>query len=115
MTDFRYAFYLARVASCGLLYLPSEEALSVTMNYLHYEIDAGPSNVIEVTLDHAANVQLMDSSNFSSYQSGRQFRYYGGYVTTSPYRLSPPSQGHWHLAIDLGGNAGTVRASIRVL
>jgi hypothetical protein len=85
------------------------------MNYLHYELDVGPNDAIEVTLDHAANVQLMDSTNFYNYKEGRAFRYYGGYVKTSPYRLRAPNQGSWYLAIDLGGNSGTVRASVRVL
>jgi hypothetical protein len=47
------------------------------MNYLHYELDVGPNDVIEVTLDHAANVQLMDSSDYYNYKDRRSFRYYG--------------------------------------
>jgi hypothetical protein len=85
------------------------------MNYLQYELDAGPNNVVEVTLDTQANVQLMDSSNFQNYQRGQQFRYHGGLATVSPFRLRPPHQAHWHLVIDLGGRAGTVHASVRVL
>jgi len=85
------------------------------MDYLHQEFDAGPDETIEITLDHAANVMLMDAPNYSDYQSGRAYRYYGGYVQTSPFRLRPPHQGHWHLVIDLGGYAGTVRAGARVI
>jgi len=85
------------------------------MNYLHYELDAGPSDVIEVTLDHAANVQLLDPGNFQNYRDGRQYRYVGGYVQKSPYRIAPPHAGRWHLVVDLGGAAGTVRASAKVL
>ena len=85
------------------------------MNFLHQELDVGPDDVIEVTLDHAANVQLLDSTNYQDYRAGRSFHYYGGYVKTSPFRLRPPHQGQWHLVIDLGGYAGAVRASARVL
>ena len=85
------------------------------MNYLHYEIDAGPDDVVEVSLDHAANVQLMDSPNFQNYRSGQPYHYFGGHVTSSPFRLRSPRQGHWHVVIDLGGNAGTVRAAVQVL
>lgn len=85
------------------------------MNYLHHEIEAGPDDVIEVTLDHAANVLLLDSSNFNSYRDGRPYRYYGGYVTSSPFRVSPPRRDHWHLVVDLGGGFGTVRASASLL
>ncbi len=85
------------------------------MNYLHQEYDAGPGDVIEVTLDHAANVLLLDTANYSNYRSGNAYQYRGGYVRSSPFRISPPNQGRWHLVIDLGGNAGTVRATVRVL
>jgi Domain of unknown function (DUF1883) len=85
------------------------------MNYLHYELDAGPDDIIEVTLDHAANVQLLDAMNYQNYLSGRAFRYHGGHATVSPYRLHPPHQDHWHLVIDLGGYPGQVRASVRVI
>jgi len=85
------------------------------MNFLHQEIDAGPDDVVEVSLDHRANVQLMDSVNYQNYPAGRPFRYHGGYVTSSPYRLRPPRRDRWHLVIDLGGSAGSVRASARVI
>ncbi len=85
------------------------------MNFLHKEFDLAAGDVVEVTLDHAANVQLLDPSNFLAYRSGRPYRYHGGYVTTSPFRITAPHSGHWHLVVDLGGNAGTVRASVRIL
>ncbi len=85
------------------------------MNYLHYELDAGLDDIVEVTLDHGANVQLMDSSNFENYKNRREYRYFGGHAEESPVRLQPPRQGHWHLVIDLGGGSGTVRASVRTL
>ena len=85
------------------------------MNFIKYEVDAGPSDVIEVTLDSAANVRLLDSSNFHSYRAGRRHRYIGGHVTHSPYRLRAPHQGHWYVVVDLGGYAGSVRAGVRVL
>ena len=85
------------------------------MDFLHKEFDLAAGDVLEITLDHAANVQLLDPSNYQAYRSGRQYRYHGGYAPTSPFRIDAPQAGHWHLVIDLGGNAGTVRASARVL
>jgi hypothetical protein len=85
------------------------------MNFLRYEVSAGPDDIIEVTLSKAANVRLLDSSNFQNYRTGRPHRCSGGYVTQSPYHLRPVRDGHWYIAIDLGGYAGTVRASVRVL
>lgn len=71
--------------------------------------------IVEVQLSLAANVRLMNSTNYSNYKKGRKHRYYGGYVTRSPYRLTIPSSGYWYLTIDLGGYAGTVRHSVRIL
>ena len=71
---------------------------------------------MEVILSgNAANVRLMDSSNFQSYKNGRKHRYYGGFVKKSPVRLKIPRAGHWHVAVDTGGYSGKVSASIRVL
>jgi hypothetical protein len=84
------------------------------MNYLHYEFDLSPDDVVEVTLDKQANVRLLDTANFSLYRSGKQHHYYGGLAKESPVKLSPPHAGHWHVVIDLGGFAGTVRAGARV-
>jgi hypothetical protein len=87
-----------------------------TMDHLHRDLGViGPNDAIEVTLDHAANVQLLDSVNYDHYRNRQAYRYYGGHVTTSPFRIRPPYQGHWHLVIDLGGMPGTVRASGIVL
>ena len=85
------------------------------MNYLFYEVDAGPQQVIQVTLDKQANVKVMDAANYHQYRSGRRYTYYGGLATVTPFRISPPSHGHWYVVIDLGGYPGTVRASVSVL
>lgn len=85
------------------------------MNYLYYELETGPNNIVQVTLDKQANVRLMDYANFQNYRNGRQYRYYGGLATVSPAKIRPPYQGRWYLVIDLGGYAGTVRASVNIL
>ncbi len=85
------------------------------MNYLHYDLQLQSAETVEVTLDKQANVRLLDDSNFSRYQRSEQHRYYGGRATKSPVSLSPPHGGRWHLVVDLGGNAGTVKASVRTI
>ncbi len=40
------------------------------MNYLHYELELTPGDVVEVTLDKQANVRLLDEMNFSNYKRG---------------------------------------------
>src|SRR5438876_7182305 len=58
---------------------------------------------------------LMDSSNLSNYESGRQHRYYGGLAKRSPVRLQIPQSGSWYITIDMQGLSGSVRSSAGVL
>lgn len=81
------------------------------MKFLHWEFHSGPENVIRVELDKAANVQLLDDTNFSAFRRGGRYRYQGGYYKQTPVHLSPPTSGRWHVVVHLGGYAGTVRAN----
>ena len=87
------------------------------MNFTHYDLGSRKSGeVVEITLQgNAANVRLLDSSNFQSYRNGRQHRYVGGLAQRSPVRLAIPNSGHWHVAVDMQGLRGTVKTGIRVL
>jgi hypothetical protein len=84
-------------------------------NHLHYSINAGNNNVVQVTLDAWANVLLLDDYNYSNYRNGRKYQYYGGLVETSQYNIRPPYYGHWNVVIDRGGYQGSVRASVKVI
>ena len=86
------------------------------MEYLHREFDLSAGDVVEVTLaGNAANVMLLDTENFHNYQQAKRYEFYGDYVQTSPYRLETPAPGRWHLVVNLGGDAGRVSASTRVI
>lgn len=87
------------------------------MQFTHYDLGQQETGtIVEVALSgNAANVRLLDSSNFSSYRAGKKHSYHGGHVTRSPVRLTIPRRGHWHIAVDLGGYKGRVRSSIRIL
>jgi len=86
------------------------------MNFLDYPVSTQPGDVIQVFLTgNAANVFVMDESNFQSYRAGRPYRYYGGYFTRSPALITVPAPGNWHVVVDLGGLAGHVNAAVRVL
>jgi hypothetical protein len=56
----------------------------------------------------------MTRTEYNNYKSGRRYRYHGGRVTRSPFRIAVPSNGHWVVVIDLGGYAGRISASIAV-
>jgi hypothetical protein len=76
-------------------------------------LDKGATVV--VTLTKAANVRLMDSTNFSAYKNGRAHKFHGGLVKTSPFRIVVPRSGSWYLTVDLMGlKASSVRSSVAV-
>ena len=87
------------------------------MNFNHYDLGSQARGaVVEVTLSgSAANVRLMDSSNFQNYRSGRNHKYYGGLIRRSPARLAIPNSGHWHITVDMRGLRGQTRSSVRVI
>ena len=86
------------------------------MNFIHTDLGVlDGDEVVEVELSSAANVRLMDSSNFGDYRRGARHNYYGGHATRSPYRVAVPRGGHWHVTVDLGGYGGSVRADVRLL
>ena len=87
------------------------------MKFTHYDLGyKRGGEIIEVTLQgSAANVRLMDSSNFNSYKSGRSHRYQGGLVNRSPFRVQVPRSGNWHITVDMAGLKGSTRSSIRQL
>jgi len=83
----------------------------------HLSFDLGnvkKGSAVVVTLKNQANVQLMTSSEYSNYKAGRRYNYHGGRVTRSPFRIAVPSDGHWVVAIDLGGCAGRISANVAV-
>lgn len=67
----------------------------IKMNFQQYDLgNLDKGRVVEITLSgSAANVQLLDSSNFSKYKNGRKYRYVGGLVTRSPIRLQTTHSG----------------------
>lgn len=87
------------------------------MNFVHHDLGhRNTGEIVEINLSgSAANVRLMDSSNFSNYRSGRQHRYIGGLAKQSPVRLPIPHSGSWHVAVDMQGLRGQVRSSARIL
>ena len=85
------------------------------MQFTHYPLGHQErGTVVEITLSgSAANVRLLDNSNFQNYKSGRKHTYYGGLVRKSPTRLAVPSSGTWHVTVDMQGLRGQTRSSRR--
>jgi len=87
------------------------------VHFQYYDLgNLNGGEMVEIILSgSAANVRLMDSSNYSSFKNGRQHTCYGGLVKSSPARIPVPRSGHWYVTIDLGGYRGTVRTSVNIL
>jgi len=85
------------------------------VQFLHYQVKAGPTNIIQVTLDTQANVRLMDTLNYSKYRMKKSYDFVGGPVLKSPVDFRPTQKGDWHVVVDLEGFGGTVKASVMVL
>ena len=72
--------------------------------------------IIEITLSgNAANVRLVDSSNYNAYRQGRRHQYVGGLAKKSPVRLAIPHSGRWYGVVDMQGLGGSTRAGFRKL
>ncbi len=86
-------------------------------NFTHYSLGhLSQGDVVEVTLQgSAANVRLLDASNFNHYKSGRPHNCYGGLAEQSPVRLPVPRSGAWHVAVDMQGLRGMARSGVRVI
>ena len=87
------------------------------MNFIHHDLGTlEKGRIVEIKLQgSAANVQLLDSANFSNYKNGKRYRYIGGLAKQSPVRLQTTHSSHWHIAIDLRGLRGNVRSAVQVL
>ena len=85
------------------------------MKFIHSRFHLTQSNRVRVALDAQANVRLMDDNNFARFKQGCAHRYYGGLAERSPVLLTPPHSGYWNVVVDLGGYAGSVRASISTI
>lgn len=85
------------------------------MKYLHEDFDCTGDETVRVELDGQANVRLLNEANYNHYRRGSGHRYHGGLAKKTPTFLTVPGPGRWHVVVDLGGYAGSVRASITLL
>jgi hypothetical protein len=86
-------------------------------DFIHSDLGyRNAGDIVEIQLSgSAANVRLLDSSNFQRYRSGQDHRYHGGLARQSPVRVAIPNGGQWHVTIDMQGLRGTTRSSVRVI
>jgi hypothetical protein len=86
------------------------------MRYSYYDLghQARGSKVVVQLSGSAANVLLLDPTNFARYRAADAFSYRGGLFRRSPAEIEIPRDGYWYVVVDLGGYKGRVRGSIEV-
>lgn len=87
------------------------------MKFIHADLGTVPAGSVVVAhlKGTEASVLLLDPINFARYRRRESYRYHGGHFRRSPAQIAVPTTGHWHAVVDLGGAAGRVAASIRVV
>lgn len=85
------------------------------MNFIHAREYLHGGDIVIVQCSHQCNVRVMDDSNFHSFRSGGQHRYYGGFYRQLPARIAVPQSGDWNVTIDLGSGQADIRYSINYL
>jgi Domain of unknown function (DUF1883)/TIR domain len=72
--------------------------------------------LVQVVLQgDAANVRLLDSTNFAAFKRGARHRAIGGHARRSSVRLQVPHGGRWYLTVDHGGYQANTRWGVQVL
>ena len=86
------------------------------MRFNHWDLGHREGgDVVVVNLPgNEANVRLLDSANFQSYQAGLRHQYYGGLINQSPSEIPIPRNGVWHVVSDMQGLGGQSRVGIQV-
>lgn len=81
--------------------------------YNHFDLgQCTKGDAFRVELTRAANVFLVDSSNFSAFKQGRDFRYYGGLIKRSPHDFVVPRSGRWYIVAHTWGLRDSARISV---
>ena len=83
--------------------------------FIHYQVTAGPENIIQVKLSKRANVRFMNTVNYQKYRMGKPYEFAGGTALESPVEFRPEDKRQWHVIIDMIGLQGETKASIKVL
>lgn len=87
-------------------------------HYCHdigFQMTTGPNMVVEVSISQPAYVYLVNAQGYQSYLNGDEFKPYGGYASSSPYRILIPSSNHWYVIVDNGdGPIASITSSAKV-
>ena len=84
------------------------------MDFIHYQVQAGPNQLIQVRLNDTANVRVLDNVDYNKYLRGSSDIGTSSLVETGVFEYRPHRSGLWHVIVDLNGISGQVTAKVEV-
>jgi len=85
------------------------------MTFLHWKVPGKPGDLIRIQTDTPAFVRLLDPLNFEYYKRGSKYEGQGGWTDRLDVEFALPYQGAFHGVVDLGGTAGSLKATCDVI
>ena len=88
------------------------------MRYLHYQVKAGPEDLITVNMNEKTDlkfskIRLLDTGNYFKYRLGKACESKQALDGAPVVVLEPPYEGDWHVVIEMAV-PGEIRAFIEV-
>jgi hypothetical protein len=84
------------------------------MTFMHWKIPGSAGDTVRIQLDTPAFVRLLDALNFEYYKRGSKYSGEGGWSDKRDVEFSLPYKGTFYVTVDLGGQAGVVKATCDV-
>jgi Domain of unknown function (DUF1883) len=81
------------------------------MTFLNWKITGNRGDRLLIKTDTFANVRLLDPMNFEHYRRGSPYKGEGGWSDKLSVEFLLPYKGTFYAVVDLGGTAGTVKAT----
>jgi len=84
------------------------------MTFMHWKITGAAGDRIRIKTDIPAFVRMLDSLNFEYYKRGSKSSGEGGWSDKRDEEFILPYKGTFYVTVDLGGQAGVVKATCDV-
>jgi Domain of unknown function (DUF1883) len=68
--------------------------------HLHKIVNFDTNDTIKIDLSGTAFVAFMDDENYERYIGDFEYEFFGKEISESPFTLTSPSEGRWHLVIE---------------
>lgn len=81
------------------------------MTTLNWKVSGSPGDLVRVRIDRPAYVRLFDELNYAKFKRGSTHSGQGGWSDRLDVEFLLPYRGSFHVVVDLGGQAGEVKAT----